>query len=106
MKNQVTYKTKQLDGLQKFIQEKMGTAHEKSAKRYNLRAKERNYKTGNKVWRTNFRLPDATKQYAAKLGDRHIKCRIVDRIGVNTYRLQDVEKGTNLGIFSLKDFFA
>jgi hypothetical protein len=62
----------------------MGQAHEKSAKRYNSRsrAREKNYKTGGIVRRTNFRLADATKQYAAKLSDRHVKCRIVDRIGV------------------------
>jgi hypothetical protein len=45
MDNQVTNRTKQLGGLEKLIQERMGQAHEKSAKRYNSRAREKNYKT-------------------------------------------------------------
>jgi hypothetical protein len=48
-------------------------------------------------------IPD---EYSAKLGDRNIKCQIVERIGSNTYRLKDVDKGKDLGVFRSKGFFS
>jgi hypothetical protein len=93
----------QLEELKNFIQQRMQKSHEKAAARYNLRAREKNYQVGQVVWRKNFRISDATKQYSAKLGNRNIKCRIVERVGSNTYRLKDVDSGKDLGVFSSKE---
>lgn len=99
-----------------FVVDKNGTLHEmrlkaeenirnafsKYAKYYNLRARAREYKKGDIVWKKNFSLSDATKGISAKLNDRRIKCIVRKKVGYNTYELED-EKGKRLGIFHLKD---
>jgi RNase H-like domain found in reverse transcriptase/Integrase zinc binding domain/Reverse transcriptase (RNA-dependent DNA polymerase)/Integrase core domain len=94
-----------MEHVAKIVLENMAKAQKKSASRYNLRKKPKNYQKGDVVYRKNFKLSDATKQYSSKLGDRHIKCLITKKVGNNTYRLADYETKKDVGIFSSKDFF-
>jgi hypothetical protein len=94
-----------MEKIQKIVAENMKKSHENSAKRYNMRARPKSYDVGDTVYRKNFKQSDASKHYAAKLGDRHVKCLITKRIGSNTYQLADFDTGKDVGVFSSKDFF-
>jgi RNase H-like domain found in reverse transcriptase/Reverse transcriptase (RNA-dependent DNA polymerase)/Integrase zinc binding domain/Integrase core domain len=94
-----------MDKVTQIVVTNMENAQKKSASRYNLRKKPKNYQNGDVVYRKNFKLSDASKQYSSKLGDRHIKCIITKKVGNNTYRLADFDTKKDVGIFSSKDFF-
>jgi RNase H-like domain found in reverse transcriptase/Integrase zinc binding domain/Reverse transcriptase (RNA-dependent DNA polymerase)/Integrase core domain len=94
-----------LEKVTRIVMNNMGKAQKKSASRYNLRKKPKNYQENEIVYRKNFKLSDASKQYSAKLGDRHIKCIITKKLGSNTYRLADFDTMKDVGVFSSKDFF-
>jgi RNase H-like domain found in reverse transcriptase/Integrase zinc binding domain/Integrase core domain len=94
-----------MEQVTKIVLNNMLKAQNKASFRYNLRKKPKNYQQGDIVYRKNFKLSDASKQYSAKLGDRHIKCVITKKVGNNTYRLADFDTKKDVGIFSSKDFF-
>jgi transposase InsO family protein len=85
-----------------FVVKQMKESHERTKKRYDLRTREITYKPGDVVWRTNFQLSDATKDYCAKLGKRRVKCIVLRKIGTSCYELSDLS-GKSLGIFHAKD---
>jgi RNase H-like domain found in reverse transcriptase/Integrase zinc binding domain/Reverse transcriptase (RNA-dependent DNA polymerase)/Integrase core domain len=105
LSNFVTERLKDMTKVKDIVINNMSKAHTKSAARYNLRKRIKNYQVGDIVYRKNFRLSDASKQYSAKLGDRHIKCVITKKVGSNTYRLANFETKKDVGTFSSKDFF-
>jgi transposase InsO family protein len=95
-------KAEDLDKARKFVVEQMKKSHESSKRRYDLRSREISYQPGEIVWRTNFQLSDATKDYSAKLGKRRIKCVVIRKTGNCCYELGDLN-GKSLGIFHAKD---
>jgi hypothetical protein len=102
------YVNKKLEDLEKIkekVIEEMRKASEATRKRYNLRARDLTYKQGDIVWRKNFTLSDASKNYTAKLGSRYLKCVVLRRIGTNCYELGNMA-GKSLGNFQAKDFYA
>jgi len=86
----------------KFVIEQMKKSHDTSKRRYDLRTREISYQPGEIVWRTNFQLSDATKDYSAKLGKRRVKCIILRKVGNSCYELGNLQ-GKSLGIFHAKD---
>jgi transposase InsO family protein len=97
-------KMEELARARDYIKERLTRSYETTKKRYNLRKRLREYKVGDVVWRKNFTLSDASKNYAAKLGKKYVKCKILKRIGTSCYELGDIQ-GRSLGVFSSKDFF-
>jgi transposase InsO family protein len=85
-----------------FVVKQMQDSHERTKKRYDLRTREVTYKPGDVVWRTNFQLSDASKDYCAKLGKRRVKCIVIRKVGTSCYELSNFS-GKSLGIFHAKD---
>jgi RNase H-like domain found in reverse transcriptase/Integrase zinc binding domain/Integrase core domain len=84
-----------------FVVKQMQKSHENTKKRYDLRTREISYQPGEIVWRKNFYLSDASKDYCAKLGDRFVKCMVIKKMGNSCYELGNLA-GKSLGIFHAK----
>jgi len=98
---------KKADDLSKakdFVIKQLDKTHLNTKKRYDLRTRIISYKRGDIVWRKNFRISDASKNYAAKLGPRNVKCMVLKKIGSSCYELGDLS-GRPIGIFHAKDFY-
>lgn len=87
---------------QKTVLENLEKAYLKSAKHYNLRARDRKFKPQQIVFLKNFSLSDAGKRYCAKLGPKFLKVKVVKRVGNVLYELMDLS-GKQLGVFHAKD---
>jgi RNase H-like domain found in reverse transcriptase/Integrase zinc binding domain/Reverse transcriptase (RNA-dependent DNA polymerase)/Integrase core domain len=103
--NFVTQRLADMTKVKEIVIANINKAHKNSEKRYNLRKRTKNYNVGDIVYKKNFKLSNASKQYSAKLGNRHIKCVITKRVGSNTYQLADYDTKKDVGVFSSKDFF-
>jgi hypothetical protein len=86
--------------VQKIVLDNMEKSYTTSAQRYNLRARPKDYRAGDIVYRKNFKLSNSSKQYSAKLGDRHVKCVITKKVGSNTYQLADYDSKIDVGTSS------
>lgn len=85
-----------------FVKEHLVKAHAKSAVRYNLRTRPIEFTVGEIVWRKNYTQSDASRAIMSKLLDPFIKCKIAEKLGCNTYRLEDMH-GKKIGVFHTKD---
>lgn len=66
-------------------------AYERYSRPYNLRSNARHhFKQGDVVYRKNMHLSDKNKDYVGKFGNKFSKARIKERIGSNTYVLEDL----------------
>lgn len=77
-------------------------AYELYSKNYNLRARKIVFKKGDIVAKRNFELSDAVKGISSSLNPIYVKCKIKEKTGTNTYRLENM-LGKDLGVFSSKD---
>lgn len=91
-----------MQDLREQVQQNIRNAYNRYSKYYNLRTRSRTFQKGDIVWKKNFSLSDASKNISAKLNDRRTKCRIKNKVGSNTYELEDCS-GKRLGIFHAKD---
>lgn len=96
---------KVVQNIQRFIVDRIKTAHEKSKSRYNLRARERKFSVGDLVWRRSFQQSSAIDQRTKKLGPKFIPCFVREVLGHNNYRLEDI-KTSNTGVYHAKDIKA
>ena len=89
--------------LYKQVQERIKSSRLKNTHRYNLRRRPLSFEVGDKVWRKNKSLSDATKYYAAKLAPEYVGPFIVKRkCGSWSYELQD-DGGSSRGIWHVQD---
>jgi transposase InsO family protein len=86
------------------VQQNLKNAHKKQAKYYNLRARKREFRTGDKAWRKNFVLSDASKKISAKLAPKRVPGTIVRKLGNNTYIFKDNDTERE-GKYSVADLF-
>lgn len=84
------------------IKENMNKAYEKSAERYNKRARIVKLIPGQEVYRRNMVLSNFKKSRNAKFCKKFLKCRIVRPVGNNLYELETLQ-GNKIGIYHLKD---
>lgn len=66
-------------------------AYLQNKKRYDLRAREIEFKPGEIVYRRNMKLSDGAAKYSAKLANKFVKAVVLKRVGANTYEIKDVE---------------
>lgn len=90
----------------KKIREKVSShlreAYESSRRRYNLRSNDSiEYGVGETVFCRNMKLSSAPNAYTAKFGPKYIPTVVKEKVGTNTYRLEDVDTG-HVGIFHTK----
>lgn len=86
----------------KEVQLNLRKAYERSKKQYDLHTRPIQYDVGEKVWLRNFKLSDAKKAYSAKLAPKFVPMYIADKVGSDTYLLED-PKGKPRGKFHAKD---
>lgn len=80
-------------------------AHKKSAHVYNLRRRVQSFQLNQRVWRRNYVLSDATKQFAAKLAPKFVGPFTVTQIvSPWTYQLTDHDGRTS--VWHIKDLKA
>lgn len=84
------------------IRKRIKEAHEKSARRYNLRTRPISFSPGDEVFARQHPVSDATKKYSAKFALVFKKATVKKRIGNVMYALVD-EDGKDLGVFHAKD---
>lgn len=95
-----------LKGLPKIfgqVRSRLRQAYETTRKRYNLRRRPITYTIGEVVWKKNFVLSDATKNFSKKLAPKYVKCLVTKIRGSGkVYELSDLD-GRILGDFHVKD---
>lgn len=84
------------------IEKNLHEAYERSAKRYNQRARIVKFIPGQEAYRKNHILSDFGKNINAKFCRKYLKCRIVKPIGSNMYEIEDMQ-GKPLGTCHVKD---
>lgn len=95
-------RNEQLELIRTKIKENMHEAYEKSAERYNKRARIIKLIPGQEVYRRNHVLSDFQRNINAKFCKKFVKCRIVRAIGGNMYEIETLQ-GKPVGIYHAKD---
>lgn len=80
---------------------RMLKAYEVNKKYYDRNKVNFKFKTGDIVYRRNFALSDATKNFSAKLAPKYLRCVVKKKISDLTYLLAD-DSGHE-AIFHIKD---
>ena len=80
----------------------MHKAYEVSAKRYNIGARELQFKPGQEVYKRNFVISNFKNNVNAKFCKKFVKCRIVRVIGNNMYMCENLN-GKPIGVVHGKD---
>lgn len=92
-----------MDDIRKKVVENLRVAYEKYSKPYNLRARIISFDPGEVVWRKEYTLSDATKNYSAKLAPKYVKCIIKKKLGKSTYQLTDMNGKALKNTYSTSD---
>lgn len=88
--------------LREKLVERIEKAHDRYAKEYNLRAKNRSFKIGQEVLKRNIVLSKAGERFCKKFAPQFVKCRVKSIVGGNLYELEKLN-GESLGTFHAKD---
>ncbi|XP_017468221.1 PREDICTED: uncharacterized protein LOC108360456 [Rhagoletis zephyria] len=86
------------------IMTELKLAHNRSAKLYNTKAREVQFKIGQVVYRRNFKQSSQVDSYNAKLAPKQVKCVVLKAIGNSMYELGDMN-GKRIGVYHAKDMF-
>lgn len=89
------------DLIRDIVKVNLERTYNNSKKRYDLRSRPINYNIGDVVWKLNKKQSDAAKGLSAKLYRKYVKCRVIRKVGSNSYELVD-ENGKGAGIVSTK----
>lgn len=77
--------------LYEVVRMNLHRAYERYSRPYNLRSNTRHqFNQGDIVYRKNTHLSDKAKDYVGKFGNKFSKARVKERIGTNTYVLEDL----------------
>lgn len=88
--------------LRERLMDRIEKAHDRYAKEYNTRAKERKFTVGQEVLKRNIVLSNAGERFCKKFAPQFVKCRVKRIIGGNLYELE-TRNGELLGTFHAKD---
>lgn len=86
------------------IMKELKLAHDRNAKAYNTRARVVQFKSGQVVYRRNFKQTSQVDNYNAKLAPRQVKCIVLKAIGNSMYELGDIN-GKRIGVYHAKYIF-
>lgn len=102
LNGQTTERITQIRQLRDQISVNLKKAYDLYSRNYNLRARKIVFKKGDIVAKRNFELSDAIKGISSSLNPVYVKCKVKEKIGSNTYRLENM-LGKDIGVFSSKD---
>lgn len=86
------------NSIQERVAIELRKAYEMYSQRYNLRARTFEYQVGDIVYYRNMKLSNAMNQFSAKLRPKFVKGKVIERMGTNTYKVQDVD-GRHVGVY-------
>lgn len=99
-------RSKSLSKLFAEVQKKLQQAYQTSRNRYNLRRRDDRFQLNQQVFKRNFVLSDASKQFTAKLNRKYSGPFIITKIlSPWSYELSDLT-GKSLGVYHAKDLKA
>lgn len=84
------------------VQEKLHASHLKNTRYYNLRRRDAEFFVGDRVWRENHVLSNASKSFAQKLAPRYVPGIIYKKKSKLVYILRN-EDGSNAGVWHFQD---
>lgn len=86
-----TKMSEEMKKLYEVVRLNLHRAYERYSRPYNLRSNARHqFNKGDIVYRKNMHLSDKSKDYVGKFGNKFSKARVKERIGTNTYVLEDL----------------
>lgn len=83
------------------VKKSLHLAHIKNAKYYNLRRRDKEFHTGEYVWKKNIVLSDAANDFTKKLAPRYKLCKIVGKKSKLVYELEN-ENGSKAGTWHIE----
>lgn len=96
-------KSEKMKEIQNFVKNKLEKSHLKAKHEYNLRHRPIQYSPGDFVWKKEYSLSDASKNFSAKLAKKFTgPYKIIKKLGINVYELQD-KNGRSKGNWHIKD---
>lgn len=93
---------KGMSEIYEIVRSKLHKAYQRNEKQYNLRRRDVDFSVGDKVWRRNKVLSDATNQFSAKLSPKYVLCVISEKISRLVYNLKFLD-GSDAGRWHVKD---
>ena len=91
----------QLNTVTNDIIMRMKKSYEANKDRYDKTKTNFSFENGDIVYRRNFALSDASKNFSAKLAPKYIRCTVKEKLSDLAYKLQD-EKG-HTAVYHIKD---
>lgn len=90
----------------KLVQERLNKAYKRSCNYYNLRKRDRIFQIGEKVWKRNFVKSDKDNDFAAKLANRYVLCKVRGVLSKVSYELEymDGSPAGNFHVSKLKPY--
>lgn len=98
----LTANLKTLSDIREEIRHRLHNAYLRNVKSYNLRKRDVTFQEGEKVWRRNKILSDASRYFSAKLAPKYVLCTIRKRISRLIYALNNAD-GSDAGEWHIKD---
>mgnify|MGYP005981860971 CR=1 FL=1 len=93
-----------LSEIYKTVRQKLTAAYKRNSHTYNLRRRPADsYQVGDRVWKRNYVLSDASKHFSSKLAPKYVPCIVTKVISRLVYRLAEAESHQNLGNWHVKD---
>lgn len=98
-RSNLAYQPEKHSELFSSIRKALNTAYERNKRVYDLRRRDERFVLGQKVWKKNFVLSDASKRFSSKLAPAYVGPFLIKEIlSPCTYRLED-ENGTDKGVW-------
>lgn len=101
-RRQYSAKLKELSQVFDEVKERLHAAYQKNSATYNLRRKDIEFKIGEKVWKRNKVLSDATRHFASKLAPKYILCVVKKKVSRLVYVLSNID-GTDAGEWHVRN---
>ncbi|XP_063931006.1 uncharacterized protein LOC135143088 [Zophobas morio] len=81
---------------------RLNKAYVRNSRTYNLRKRDVEFFVGDRVWKRNKVLSNASKAFAQKLAPRYVPCTVRRKLSKLAYELVD-ESNANIGVWHIKD---
>lgn len=70
----------QMPEIYRTVQKRLNLAYQRNARQYNLHKRDVEFSVGDKVWKRNKVLSDASKNFSAKLAEEYVLCTVSKKL--------------------------